>query len=162
MNELENVRQSFRPRRIATLFVGESPPFSGEFFYKCDSNLYFRMKEAFGDTENFLSDFKNRGFFLDDLVLYPINQIKNEKERNQERSKNVSSFAKRIRSYRPAAVVSLMRAIEPMVVKAMQQAGLTSVPLYVTHFPIFPGNVKAFKGEMAGIIPKLPANRSQP
>jgi len=41
-------------------------------------------------------------------------------------------------------------------------AGFSCVPLYVTHFPIFPKNVKAFKEKMAEIIPKLPANRSHP
>jgi hypothetical protein len=48
MNELEKVRRSFRPRHITTLFVGESPPHSGVFFYKGDSQLYYRVKEAFG------------------------------------------------------------------------------------------------------------------
>ena len=67
-----------------------------------------------------------------------------------------------MKDYQPAAVVALMLAIEPMVIDAMDQAGLSSVPLYVTHFPIFPKNVKAFKEEMAEIIPKLPVNGSHP
>ena len=71
-------------------------------------------------------------------------------------------FASRMKDDRPAAVVALMLEIEPMVVDAMDQAGLSSVPLYVTHFPIFPKNVKAFEVEMAEIIPKLPVNGSYP
>ncbi len=162
MNELEKVRRGFRPRHITTLFVGESPPYSGVFFYKGDSQLYYRVKEAFGNGANFLSEFQAKGFFLDDLVLYPINQFKEKKERNDHRRKGVALLARRIRDYRPAAVVTLMRAIEPMVTDAMDQAGFSSVPLYVTHFPIFPKNVKAFKEKMAEIIPKLPVNRSHP
>ena len=90
VNDLEKVRRSFRPRHITTLFVGESPPHSGTFFYKRDSRLYRRVKEAFGNGENFLSEFKAKGFFLDDLVLYPINQIKEKNERNEHRRKGVS------------------------------------------------------------------------
>jgi hypothetical protein len=161
VNDLEKVRRSFRPQRITTLFVGESPPHSGVFFYKCDSQLYFRVKEAFGNGENFLSEFRARGFFLDDLVLHSINQIKEKNERNEHRWKGVPLLARRMKDYRPGAVVALMRAIEPMVVDAMAQAGLPSIPHYVTHFPIFPKNVKAFKQELAEIIPKLPVNGSQ-
>ncbi len=162
MNDLEKVRLSFRPQRITTLFVGESPPHSGTFFYNHDSGLYRRVKKAFGNGENFLSEFKAKGFFLDDLVLYPINQIKDKKERNEHRRKGVPMFASRMKDDRPAAVVALMLEIEPMVVDARDQAGLSSVPLYVTHFPIFPKNVKAFEVEMAEIIPKLPVNGSYP
>ncbi len=162
MNELEKVRSGFRPRHITTLFLGESPPYSGVFFYKGDSQLYYRVKEAFGNGGNFLAEFKAKGFFLDDLVLHPINQFKEKKERNEHRWKGVPLLARRIKDYRPAAVVALMRAIEPMVANAMDEAGLSSVPLYVTHFPIFPKNVIAFKKKMAEIIPKLPVNGSHP
>ena len=105
-----------------------------------------------------MSEFKSKGFFLDDLVLYPINQFKDNKERNKHRWKGVPLFAGRIKDYRPAAVVVLMYAIEPMVVEAMNQAGLGSVPRYVTPFPIFPRNLKTFKEKMAEILPKLPVN----
>jgi len=118
------------------------------------------MKKAFGNGANFLSEFKARGHFLDDLVLYPINQIKEKNARNEHRWKGVPLLAKRMKDYRPTAVVALMRAIEPMVVEAMDQAELWCVPHYVTPFPIFPKNLKAFKEKMAEIIPKLPINRS--
>lgn len=160
MNDLEKVRRGFRPQHITTLFVGESPPQGGTFFYNRDSRLYYRMKKAFGNGANFLSEFKARGHFLDDLVLYPINQIKEKNARNEHRWKGVPLLAKRMKDYRPTAVVALMRAIEPMVVEAMDQAELCCVPHYVTPFPIFPKNLKAFKEKMAEIIPKLPINRS--
>lgn len=76
---LEELRHSFRPDEINTLFVGESPPHGGDFFYRCDSLLYRAKRCAFGEPEDFLADFKSRGFFLDDLVLTPINKITNKK-----------------------------------------------------------------------------------
>jgi hypothetical protein len=58
MSDLENLRHSFRPEIITTLFVGESPPNGGTFFYKGDSLLHHQMKESFSSIGNFLSEFK--------------------------------------------------------------------------------------------------------
>lgn len=159
MNDLEKLRRSFRPKQITTLFVGESPPHGGTFFYKRDSLLYQRMKESLGAASNFLSAFQARGFFLDDLVLYPINQIKDKKERDKHRQKGVTSLAHRMADYKPLAVVALMCAIEPMVADAMREAGLSQIPLQVAPFPGRPEHHERFKAKMAEIIPKLPVMR---
>jgi hypothetical protein len=36
----EHLRKHYRPDRVRILFVGESPPASGRFFYQADSGLY--------------------------------------------------------------------------------------------------------------------------
>jgi hypothetical protein len=144
----------FRPQRIVTLFVGESPPHGGTFFYKADSILYRAMKEAFAGSDNFLAEFKARGFFLEDLVHEPVNRIKDTGLRNEMRLKAVTGLAVRMADYRPAAVVAVMCAIEPMVADAIREVGL-GVPLYTTPFP---GRYhrRQFMDEMTEIIPKLP------
>jgi hypothetical protein len=154
-SNLEEVRARFRPEKIATLFVGESAPHSGKFFYKEDSNLYRHMRKAFGAGDDFLAKFKSSCFYLDDLALEPINQIKASAARKEARLRAVPSFAKRLVEYRPEAVVALMRGIEPMVRTAMQQAQL-SVPLQVVTFPIHHKNVIRFHLEMEKVIPQLP------
>lgn len=58
MNDLERLRLTFRPLAITTLFLGESPPHGGTFFYKQASLLYHRMKESFGAALNFLPAFQ--------------------------------------------------------------------------------------------------------
>ncbi len=158
--DTETLRRSFRPQQITTLFVGESPPQGGTFFYRGDSLLYHKMRESFGAVANFLHQFKAKGFFLDDLVLEPINHIKDKNERNKHRREGVPSLARRMATYRPSAVVALMCAIEPMVVAAMSEAGLSDVPLYVTPFPR-PEHQRRFKAKMAEIIPKLPVARAE-
>ena len=157
MCNLEKLRDTFRPQPIITLFVGESPPHAGTFFYMENSVLYHSMKESFSGAANFLAEFKAKCFFLDDLVLYPINKIK-EKERKERRWKGVPSLAQRMADYRPAAVVVLICAIEEMVVDSMSQAGLYHVPHHVTPFP---GRYHRdrFKEKMAEIIPKLPTGQ---
>ena len=153
VSDVERMRQSFRPRRISTLFVGESPPEGGTFFYKGNGLLHDNMKEAFGEGANFLSEFKAKGFFLDDVVLYPINRM-GDAERNMHRRKGVPLLARRMADYRPAAVVVLMCAIKPMVEDAIREAGLSLVP-YVAPFPNH-WHKKSFKEKMDEIIPKLP------
>lgn len=137
-----------------TLFVGESPPNGGTFFYKGDSGLYRCMKEAFGGSEKFLAEFKANCYFLDDLVLYPVDKMP-DKERDQHRRRAVPGLATWMAEYRPAAVVILMCAIENLVVSAMREAELSHIQHYVTPFP---GRYhrQRFLGAMAEIIPQLP------
>ena len=158
MPDLERLRKSFKPEPIRTLFVGESPPHGGSFFYRENSGLYRAMKKAFGERPEFLAWFKAKGFFLDDLVQYPINQFKAERERRKHRVKAVESFAQRLVGFRPAAVVVVMCAIEPQVREAIRRGRLPqNVPIYVTPYPGF-GNQKRFQTKMAEIIPQLPSS----
>jgi len=154
MNLLEDLRKSFCPDCIATLFVGESAPESGKFFYSGNSSLFYAMKRAFGGSQAFLEDFKKRGFYLDDLVLTPINKLA-KYERSRLRQEAVPELAKRLMAYKPKAVVVVMRAILPMVREAMQAAGMTCEPFCVPH-PAF-GNWTRFSSAMTAIIDDLPS-----
>jgi hypothetical protein len=153
MNHLEELRKSFRPVRITTLFVGESAPASGRFFYGGDSSLFHAMKRAFGSRETFLEAFKDKGFYLDDLVLTPINKLERH-ERLTQRQEAIPELAKRLIEYRPKAVVVVMRAILPTVWNAMRMAGISYEPFCVPH-PAF-GNWTRFSNAMKEIIDGLP------
>ena len=153
MNKLEKVRKSFYPDCIATLFVGESAPESGRFFYSSNSSLFHAMKRAFGYRQAFLEDFKKSGFYLDDLVLTPINKL-GRRERSRLRQEAIPGLAKRLIEYKPKAVVVVMRAILPMVRKAMRMAGISYEPFCVPH-PAF-GNWTRFSNAMTEIIDGLP------
>jgi hypothetical protein len=154
MNDLEELRSSFRPRRITTLFVGESAPQSGRFFYSGNSSLFYAMQRAFGGRATFLADFKGSGFYLDDLVRLPINKLV-QRERTAHRWDSVSSLADRLMEYKPDAIVIVMRAIKPMVLEAMRRAGIAYQP-YCTPHPAF-GNWTRFHTAMTAIIYSLPA-----
>jgi hypothetical protein len=153
MNKLEELRQSFRPEYITTLFVGESAPDSGRFFYSGDSSLFRAMKKAFGDKEGFLKDFQRRGFYLDDLMLTPVNKLQN-RERFRLRKEAVPQLAKRLVEYRPIAIVIVMRGIQSLVRDAMRTAGVMYEPHCVPH-PAF-GNSTRFHMAMTEIIENLP------
>jgi hypothetical protein len=153
MNKLEELRQSFRPTRITTLFVGESAPNSGRFFYSGDSSLFRAMKKAFGNRESFLEDFQHKGFYLDDLVLTPINKLQ-ARERSRLRKEAIPQFAKRLAEYKPSAIVIVMRGIQSVVRDAMRIAGVMYEPFCVPH-PAF-GNSIRFHIAMTEIIESLP------
>lgn len=153
MSKLEELRRSFRPRRITTLFVGESAPQSGKFFYSGNSSLFYAMQRAFGGKTTFLEDFKRSGFYLDDLAHVPVNKLES-RERSLLRWKSVSSLANRLRDYKPQAIVIVMRAIKPMVLEAIRSAGLPYEP-YCTPHPAF-GNWTRFHTAMTEIIYSLP------
>jgi hypothetical protein len=153
MDKLEVLRRSFHPGCVTTLFVGESAPESGKFFYSSNSSLFRAMKRAFGNQEAFLEDFKRNGFYLDDLVLTPINRLE-DCERSRLRQEAVPQLADRLIEYKPKAVVVVMRAILPMVRKAMHMAGISYEPFSVPH-PAF-GNWTRFRNAMTEIIDVLP------
>src|SRR5436305_9653152 len=135
MTTLENVRKNFRPGRITTLFVGESAPHCGTFFYNQNSGLFREIRKAFQGTESFLEDFKKNGFYLDDLVLEPVNHLE-RRDRISACRESVSSFAKRLSNYKPQAIVILLHSIKPMVLQAMSEAGLFYTP-FCTPYPVF-------------------------
>ena len=153
MTTFEAIRASYRPRRITTLFVGESAPHGGTFFYNQDSGLFREMRKAFHGQDRFLDVFKQSGFYLDDLVLEPVNHMI-PRDRRTACRQSVASFAKRLKDYKPAAIVILLRSIETIVAEAMHQAGLHYQP-FCTPYPGF-GNQPRFHQAMAEIIPQLP------
>jgi hypothetical protein len=155
MATFEETRASYRPDRITTLFVGESAPHGGTFFYNRNSGLFREIRKAFHGGEIFLEIFKRNGFYLDDLVLEPVNHLDNKNRRSLCRQ-SIGSFVERLKDYQPQAIVILLHSIKPMVLQAMREAGLRYVP-HCTPYPGF-GNQPRFHKAMAEIIPSLPTN----
>lgn len=157
-SDIETIRDEYRPKpRITTLFVGESAPASGKFFYKIDS-LTSHMRKALDleaqDFAQFLETFKARGWFLDDLVKEPVNKVAKKSERRALCRAARDDLAGRIREYRPDAVVCLLRCIEKMVGDATREAA-PNAKFYGVPFP-GNGNLPKFVAEMQRIIPLLP------
>jgi hypothetical protein len=157
MEDVEAVRKHYRPNKIMTLFVGESAPASGAFFYRGNTAMLRNMRSAMGmasvESGDFLETFKAYGWYLDDLVLTPVNQLtKSERKTKWREAQN--SLAERIAEYQPQAIVSLLLGIKDIVEAAAIAAG-SNAHRYAVPFP-GNGHQSRFHAEMARIIPKLP------
>ncbi|MDA9410584.1 hypothetical protein [Bradyrhizobium sp. CCBAU 45384] len=163
MIDVEFIRASYRPERITTLFVGESAPASGDFFYFGNNAMLQHMKRAteavLGEGDDFLGRFKSFGWFLDDLVLTPVDKLA-PPERRAKCVAATSSLRDRIVAYRPLAIVSMLVSIKRIVEAAAKAAG-SNAPVYGVPFPGM-GQQRRFHTEMIKIIPLLPRefNRS--
>jgi hypothetical protein len=157
MEAVEAARARFRPDHITTLFVGESAPVSGDFFYFGNTalQLYLQraVEDAFGVGGNFFERFKAYGWYLDDLVLTPVNQLV-KADRIAQCQAAQGSLAARIVEYRPLAIVSLLMSIRTIVDAAAIQAGSTAQRFAVPFAGM--GQQGRFKTAMAQIITTLP------
>jgi hypothetical protein len=158
MEKVEATRAKFRPERITTLFVGESAPASGDFFYFGNSAMTLYMRRVVEDTlgagGDFRARFKAYGWYLDDLVLTPVNDLVRRSERMAKCREARPSLATRIAEYRPLAIVSLLLSTRHIVDAAAIDAR-SDAPRYAVPFPGM-GQQARFRAAMVDIIPKLP------
>jgi hypothetical protein len=144
--DLEVVRRQFLPDNVSLLFIGESPPAGGTFFYLANSKLYEATKEAFRSAlpdlvrgPSFLERFAERGCYLDDLCLEPVNHLKLDNplaraKRLRLREQGEAPLANRMRDFAPRHVVAVMKGIEDNVRRALDLAEL-EVGLDTLPFP---------------------------
>ena len=156
----EASRHAFRPDRIATLFIGESVPKNGKFFYDGGTKMEAHMRTVMApSSNNFLETFKERGWYLDDLVLTPVDQIKNRKVRKAACAAARVSLAQRIAEYKPQVIVAIQLSIREDVEAAVAMAG-SDAKVYHTCFPGV-GNQGKFIKAMAQIMPHLSTNQKE-
>lgn len=154
MAATEALRASYRPTRVMTLFVGESAPASGKFFYDGNSSMVRYMARALSVPEDqLLERFKTNGWYLDDLVLYPINRM-TQAERRAAWAAAASSLRDRIAEYQPFAIVTLLKGMKKVVIDATTASG-HACPVYTVSFPGV-GQQARFQAEMVELLPHLP------
>lgn len=85
--EHETIRNSYRPNKVEILFVGESRPQGGTFFYNGNSNLYKYTKQAFEQAGNEFSAerFRQYGCWLYDVCDISVNGLPRLERREQIR-----------------------------------------------------------------------------
>jgi hypothetical protein len=135
------MRTEHMPEELRVLFIGESPPAGGTFFYSADSILYRATRQAFldalpnlADQPNFLEAFRALGCYLDDLSLRPIDKLES-RDRLEARDAAVPQLARRLSAFRPRRVVIVLKGIAPQVSTALEEAGLGEVARAELRFP---------------------------
>ena len=139
-----SIRNNNKPNTVKVLYIGESPPNRGTFFYGANSNLFRCIRKAFakvigetvGDGFNFLKYFKDNNFYLDDLCLDPVNN-KTDSEKIILRQQGIEPLSKRINVFSPQAIIILMKGIESEVRESIKRSDLAVSHIFVTTFPSF-------------------------
>ena len=158
--DIEKIRASFRPCRIDVLFVGESAPTAGTFFYKHNSSAFHEMRKAFNKhfarsfgCDEFLDWFKERNCFLDDLVLKPVDKM-DPKARKAACHDGIPKLASRIAHHRPKSVVAIAKKINNDVKEALRLSRVEATYDCIS----FPGHGQQgkFQNEMERLLRKLP------
>jgi hypothetical protein len=145
---------------VRLLFIGESAPASGRFFYQGDSGLYRAMRDAFRmvdpaiHDENFFAVFQASGCYLMDLCRRPVDHL-DPKSRRASCRAGEASLSKAIVELRPAMIATLLRSIEENVEQALARTGWRGP---IVHLP-YPGrwarNKKVFVNALTPIIAGL-------
>lgn len=140
---IEEIRSSYKPDAVKILFVGESAPAKGTFYYTGDTLCKY-TREAFElafpgfipkHNGDFLECFKHVGCYLDDLSLVPINKKETE-ERRRLQLEGLPGLTLRIRQYKPKAIVCMLKdsTLKAIIKEATHRAGFGQVPFRVTAF----------------------------
>jgi hypothetical protein len=140
-NEL--IRDLYRPAIIKLLFVGESAPVSGNFFYKGDS-LTSHVQEAFEKAfevefdghKPFLQCFKSLGCYLDDLSHVPVNGLP-DPEREYVLKKCVPDFSDRLRLFNPKAIVVSPKKIMKYIEEAKKAVFSETIETWFLPYPSY-------------------------
>lgn len=176
--DCEVLRQHFRPKRIAALFVGESPPEGETFFYQADSRLYRATHEAFSYVwrwneglrcecsswrswpsggQTFLHFFQGKGCYLEDLCAETVNGLPRA-ERRRAREGGIAPLVYRLAASQPEVVIVVMKAIQRHVEQAVNHAsklpGWAPRCLEALPFPAH-GHQREYVDELKSLLLRL-------
>ena len=124
----ERLRRRYRPVVVRMLFIGESPPASGRFFYQRDSGLYRAIRDAFRGIdpsitdEGFLTVFQNAGCYLIDTCTDPVDHL-DQPSRRAACLAGEFALSRSISRLQPVSIVTLLRSIQNNVRRAVGLAG---------------------------------------
>jgi hypothetical protein len=162
--EREKLRQSFLPSRVQLLFIGESPPASGRFFYSANSGLYRAMRQAFQvadskiDDQNFLAVFQSRGCYLVDLARDPVDHLDPPLRRAMRRN-GEKRLAHEIARLQPERIAPVLRSIAGNVENAAAHANWQGKMLQLPYPGRWVRHRKAFIEALVPVLRQLPRSR---
>ena len=141
---VEHIRLRWKPRSVRVLFIAEAPPSNGDFFYKWKrpDSLAAYTRRAFAavfddvpdDPKAFLSYFRRRGCYLEDLCHTPIH-TRSARKKALRREHGIALLTERIKQQRPLAVIAVMKEISLHVRIASCFARVDPEQTYSLPFP---------------------------
>lgn len=159
-NEYENLRNQYKPDRVEVLFVGESRPQRGTFFYQGDSILYKETKKAF---DEFLQEdiftlemFKNCKCWLYDICESPVNGLPNH-ERNAEIHRNIPALADIIKTLNPKVIiVCKMGSVRDEIRQSnIMDNYAENESIFFLPFPLYQNNIERYREGLVRALGKI-------
>ncbi len=153
----EEARMEYKPRRIRALFIGESRPIGGTFFFNENSNLYKATKIAFEQASSayFNCDkFRQYECWLYDVCEVPVNDLSSS-ERRRLIKEGIPALKNTIKELNPEFVFVIKKGdfgniIYPQILALGFLDGITSCLL---PFPLYQYR-KQYIDELASMLEK--------
>lgn len=141
-DKFKAAREKYRPSKIDVLWIAESPPAGGGYFYfertSGANHLFRETMKALGwwppnvpmqaglDKTPYLRRFKESRHFLVDLSPTPVNHISSV-ERDAVLRKNVSYLREEVAMLRPKKLLIIKRNVHGILYPALQSVGMPEV-----------------------------------
>jgi len=140
----EELRRRYKPESTQVLFVGESRPNGGTFFFNGSSNLHRWTRKAFEtacgrtyrDARAFLAAFRDAGFWLADLCPDPVDGLKGTPRRDACTA-GEPALSRLLTELQPHTVIGVKLDLKPHIQRAITLAGGKSPVLHVLPFPLY-------------------------
>jgi len=157
MPDYEILRERYRPKVVRVLFIGESRPAQGTFFYCQSSNLFEYTNQAFeqsGIMPFNLNTFMGLGCWLYDVCDQPVNNLETA-DRIAFITQGISALEKAIQDLSPEYIFVVKkgdfgRLVYPHVIAAGYIDNLTACSL---PFPAC-GQQRRYVQELSAMLQK--------
>ncbi len=161
MNQYAEARDKYRPDRIGALFIAESPPSSGGYFYfektTGKDHLFRETMKALGlwreetsmpkglDKQQLLAQFQSRNLFLLDTCEFPVDKM-STRQRHNAILEAVPRLVEEVRDLDPKAILIVKKTVFEPVREGLERGGLGERILNEEPLP-FPshGNQRKFR-----------------
>lgn len=159
IDEFELIRYRYKPEKIRILFVGESRPVNGTFFYNENSNLYKNTKKTFDDFYQInsfsLESFKSLGCWLYDICNQPVNHL-NAVARTEEIGRGILQLENLIGLELPDYIVVCKRgAVRGLIRHSNIMANYQeNENIYFLPFPAY-GRQKEYREKLIVILKEI-------
>ena len=152
--KFEKKRNDFKPSKTKILFVGESRPSGGTFFYDKNSNLYRYTKESFENVgiDFSLAKFKEMECWLYDVCKEPIDFINSKSKKREIINKYIPDLKNEIKLLSPKYIIVVKKTCMEKVFAAILESGYSeNINAFNTSFPSC-GNQNKYVDELTRIL----------
>ena len=160
----------YKPSHIRVLFIAESPPSSGGFFYFSETigkdHLFRETMKALGlwsarrrmpkglQKTPLLHEFSSRGLYLIDTCSLPVDKL-SPKDRQIAIATGASRLPRKVEALDPDRILLVKKTIFDPALQALEKAGFAEKVLNHTPIP-FPshGNQRKYRQQLRKILRK--------